>query len=127
MVTNATLTTDLVETGERRDRIGRRITPAARRDELVEAWRASGLTQAEFARREGIIYSSFAAWVQAARRRGRRRPKPSAHLPGRINFIEAAVPRASPSAPLEVRLADGTCVRGASALEVAALVRALRS
>ena len=26
-----------------------------------------------------------------------------------------------------VRLADGTCVRGASALEVAALVRALRS
>ncbi len=59
MVTNTTLTTELVETGERRDRIGRRITPAARRGELVEAWRVSGLTQAEFARREGIICSSL--------------------------------------------------------------------
>lgn len=58
MVTNTTLTTELVETGEKRDRLGRRITPAVRRAELVEGWRASGLTQAEFARREGIIYSS---------------------------------------------------------------------
>ena len=65
MVTNTTV--ELVETGEQRDRIGRRITPTARRAELVAAWRASGLTQAAFARREGIIYSSFAAWVQAER------------------------------------------------------------
>ena len=65
MVTNTTV--ELVETGERRDRIGRRITPAGRRAELVAAWRSSGLTQAAFARAEGIIYSSFAAWVQAAR------------------------------------------------------------
>jgi len=121
MVTNTTQTTELIETGEKRDRIGRRITPAERRAELVEAWRASGLTQAEFARREGVIYSSFAAWVQAARRRrSRRGPKPP------VRFLEAALPRAIPVAPLEVRLPDGTCVRGASAVEVAALVRALR-
>ena len=68
MVTNTTCTTEVVETGETRDRIGRRITPGPRREELVAAWQASGLTQAEFARREGIIYSSFAARVQAARR-----------------------------------------------------------
>ena len=61
MVTNTTYATEVVETGEKRDRIGRRITPRLRREELVAAWRASGLTQAEFARREGIIYSSFAA------------------------------------------------------------------
>lgn len=51
----------LVETGEKRDRLGLRIKPAEWRVELVAAWRESGLTQAEFARREGIIYSSFAA------------------------------------------------------------------
>jgi transposase-like protein len=62
----------LVETGEKRDRIGRRITPGFRRAELVAAWQSSGLTQAEFARKEGIIYSSFAAWVQAARDRSGR-------------------------------------------------------
>lgn len=72
MVTNTTewkasAEASLVETGEKRDRLGRRITPVARRAELVVAWRESGLTQADFARREGIIYSSFAAWVQAAR------------------------------------------------------------
>jgi len=52
MVTNTTATTELVETGETRDRLGRKITPVARREELVGAWQGSGLTQAEFARRE---------------------------------------------------------------------------
>lgn len=123
MVTNTTYATEVVETGEKRDRIGRRITPGPRREELVAAWRASGLTQAEFARREGIIYSSFAAWVQAARKTRKRRGK---MLP--VRFVEAKLPVAGPAmpAPLEVRLADGTVLRGTSAAELAALVKALR-
>ncbi len=44
MVTNPTATMELVETGEQRDRVGRRLTPPARRAELVAAWRHSGLT-----------------------------------------------------------------------------------
>jgi len=128
MVTNATCTTEVVETGEKRDRIGRRITPAGRRAELVEAWQGSGLTQAEFARREGIIYSSFAAWVQAARKRRARRPRAKSR-PEPIRFLEAKLPAVAPvsAALLEVRLADGTLVRGASAAGVAALVRALKA
>ena len=124
MVTNTTCTTELVETGERRDRIGRKITPAGRREELVAAWKSSGLTQAEFARREGVIYSSFAAWVQAARKTRKRRGK---LLP--VRFVEAKLPVTGPAAnaPLEVRLADGTVLRGANAAELAALVKALRS
>jgi len=55
MVTNTTATMELVETGEKRDRIGRRITPVDRRAELVATWQASALTQAAFVRREGII------------------------------------------------------------------------
>ncbi|MEJ1974149.1 MAG: hypothetical protein WDM96_17340 [Lacunisphaera sp.] len=123
MVTNTTVTTELVETGEKRDRIGRRITPAGRRAELVAAWRSSGLTQAAFARREGIIYSSFAAWVQAERlpRSGRARARSAG-----LRFVEAKLPAAVPTAVLEVRLGDGTILRGSSAPELAALVKALR-
>ena len=47
MVTNTTATTELVETGEKRDTLGRRHTPAERRAELLAAYRASGLTQSE--------------------------------------------------------------------------------
>jgi transposase-like protein len=129
MVTNPTDTT-LVETGEKRDRIGRKITPLARRAELVAAWRESGLTQAEFARREGVIYSSFAAWVQAARRNpGAAVPaaKPSARAVEKINFAEVRLPSPRLAVGLEVRLPDGTMLRGASAAELAQLVRALRA
>ncbi len=57
--------TEIIETGEQRDGRGRRITPAARRAEYVEAYRRSGLTQAAFARREGLRYPTFAHWVRS--------------------------------------------------------------
>lgn len=122
MVTNTTATMELVETGEKRDRLGRKITPARRREELVAAWRESGLTQAEFARREGVRYPTFATWVQQERP-GNERVKAS---PGKLRFAEVQVPAATGVPRVEVRLADGTVVRGASAREVAAVARALR-
>jgi hypothetical protein len=97
------------------------------------AWRESGLTQAEFARREGITYSSFAAWVQAERRvaeGGSRAAKPAIRPPQRVNFTEVRLPATAGSAPslgLEVRLPDGTVLRGGSGAELAKLVRALRA
>ncbi len=114
--------TELVETGETRDQLGRKITPAARREELVAAWRQSGLTQAAFARREGVRYPTFASWVQQARRSGGRM---SASAP-QVRFAEVQMPAARSTPGVEVRLADGTVVRGASAAEVAIVVRALR-
>lgn len=132
MVTNTTAATELVDDGEKRDARGRRLTPAARRAELVEAWRQSGLTRAAFARREGLKYPTFATWVQesrpgtrgrcAVRPNGRRREAP-------VRFAEVSLPLAAPTLPLaaiEVRLPDGTVVRGAQGCEVAAVVRALR-
>ena len=111
MVTNTTATMELVETGEKRDRVGRRITPAARREELVGAWQRSGLTQAEFARREGVRYPTFANWVQQARAaNGARKPA----VP-KVRFAEVQLPAKLGVPALEVRLADGTVVCGASA------------
>lgn len=117
-----TTTTELIDTGEKRDGRGRRISNVARRAEAVEAWHASGLTMAAFARREGIKYSTFAGWVLKAARK-----RPKAKRPRFAEVRVGPVLAASASGLLEVRLADGTIARGASAQELAALVRALRA
>lgn len=114
------ISTEIIETGEQRDGRGRRITPVGRRAEHVEAWRRSGLTQAAFARREGLRYPTFAHWVQQANKGA---------LASAVRFAQVRWPQpaASPQSPrMEVQLADGTTVRGGAVEELAALVRALR-
>lgn len=120
MVTNTTTKIELVETGEKRDRVGRKITPAERREELVGAWEGSGLTQAEFARREGVQYPTFASWVQQARAAKGARSAAAQQ----VRFAEVQWPANAGASALEVRLPDGTQLRGGSA---AKLVRALRA
>ena len=117
------ITAEVVETGEKRDRVGRRITPRSRREELVGAWQHSGLTQAEFARREGVQYPTFASWVQQTRAANGARKSATS----KVRFAEVQWPASLGSAALEVRLPDGTLLRGGSAVELAALVRALRT
>ncbi len=116
------ITAEVVDTGERRDARGRRVTPAARRLQLVAAYRASGVTMAAFARRERINYATFAGWVAKATSQG------SAKAP--IKFAQVALPLATsttPADPLEVRFADGTLLRGSRVNDLVALVRALRA
>jgi transposase-like protein len=116
------ITTELVDTGEKRDTRGRRVTPAERRLQMVAAYRASGVTMAAFARRERINYATFAGWVAKATSPN------SAKAP--IKFAEVALPntaRAAALDPLEVRLADGTVLRGSRVSDLVALVRALRA
>jgi transposase-like protein len=116
-----TTTTELIDTGEKRDQRGRRLSQVERRAEAVTAWRGSGQTMAAFARREGLAYSTFAGWVlKAARHRA---------VAKRTGFAEVRVGPVLGSAPaglLEVRLPDGMVVRGASPAELATLVKALR-
>jgi hypothetical protein len=90
---------------------------------MVQTYQASGLTMAEFARREGIKYATFAGWVAKAARLAPAR--------GPIKFAEVRLPLSpavtGTNAALEVRLADGTAIRGERVADVAALVRMLRS
>lgn len=92
----------------------------------MSAWRGSGLTQAAFAKREGVRYSTFAHWVQQAARKTPAVRSPRTNLPRQVKFAEVALPAALAPA-LEVRLPDGTLLRGGNAAELAKLVRALRS
>ena len=112
-----------MDTGEKRDERGRRVTMAAHRAEVVAEYERSGLTMAAFARRERIKYPTFAGWVAKAQRGPAKPPL--------IKFSEIKLPAApretSTEAAVEVRLPDGTVVRGARVAEVVALVRALRS
>ena len=110
-----TITTELVETGAKRDGRGRRIATTEEREALVAQYRESGLTQKAFAEREGIKFSTFTAWVQGRRHAGK---------PGRkVRFAQLPM---MATAGLAVQLPDGMIVRGTNASEVAELVRALR-
>ena len=118
------ITAELVETGDKRDTRGRRVTTAERRAHLVHAYQASGLTMAAFARREGIKYATFAHWVIKAQKTAPAKP--------RIKFAELQLPfppsvTGTTSDHLEVRLPDGTVLRGTRVPDVVALVRALRA
>ena|SRR5688572_25411787 len=119
-----TIVAEVVDNGEKRDGRGRRLTAADRRAEVVRAYHASGLTMAAFARRERIKYPTFANWVLKTAKRPMHR--------NAIEFAQVRLPLMS--APtgtganhLEVRLPDGTMVRGGRVEEMAALVQALRS
>ncbi len=91
--------------------------------QLVQGCRASGQTMAAFARRERINDVTSAGWVAEASRELGAHPA--------LKFAELALPFAPPPAlpaeVQEVRLADGTVLRGSCVADVVALVRALRA
>lgn len=115
---------EVVETGERRNKLGHRILPGSERARLMAAFQASGLTMAAFARREAINYATLAGWMSKVER---------APVPARKPIAFAQVQLPGPVAMtrndemLEVRLPDGTVLRGRRAMELAALIRALRA
>ena len=115
------ITAEIIDTGQRRDAKGRKVTERVRRLELVEEYRGSGLTMAEYVRREGLNYSTFAGWVA----------KTSRAVGGAIRFAEVRMPGTGAGTTagglLEVRLADGTVLRGGDAGKLAALIKALRN
>jgi len=120
----AVTTTEIVDVGGKRTRRGHCVLPVAERSRLIAEYHASGMTMAASARRESIKYATFAGWVAKAARRS--------IGPSRIEFARVQVPdsaaRSGASADtLEVRLPDGTMLRGGGVADLAAFIRVLRS
>lgn len=115
------ISTEVVDSGPKRDSRGRRVSDQSRRTELLAAYDQSGLTQKAFAQREGVNVHTFVSWLQQ-----RRRALVPTATTAPVEFTE--LPWSGARSPgLEVVLPDGAAVRGTVAAEVAALVRLLRS
>ena len=116
------ISAEVVETGDRRDTRGRKRVTAERREKLLAAWRMSGKTMAAFARAEGISYPTMAGWASRANK--------TSTDSAPFTFAQVQVPEmdafAQSDRMLEVRLADGTMVRGRTTADMIALVRGLR-
>lgn len=112
--------TEVVDSGGKRDERGRRIVSAAERERILAEYAASGLTQSAFARREGLAYGTFVAWL------GRQKREGAAKRPSPVRFEQVHLESAASGALVEVRLPNGMMVRGAAVAPVAELVRALR-
>lgn len=108
--------------GQKQDERGRRLRSREDWTNLVALYEQSGLTQKAFAKREGIKYATFVAWLGRLRREQRAAGPPRASFATlRLDSMPAA------RAPLEVILPDGTRLRGDEASQVAGLVKALRA
>jgi transposase-like protein len=104
------------------DTRGRVRASREQRRVILDEFERSGTSAAQFARRAGLKYSTFAAWVH---RYGQRK-RPASKSP--VRLLEAVVASAPLTSALEVQLPGGARleVREASQIPlVAALVRAL--
>ena len=99
--------------GARRERLS-----AQRREALLDEFERSGLSGVQFARRAGLKYPTFAAWVQNRRRKTQATPSPSRTKA--VAFIEA-VPDADPRGVLTVELAGVARVEVRSASQLHAV------
>ena len=108
----------LAEDQPKIDTQGRKILEEGRWRELIESYESSGLTQVQFARREGVNYHTFVARLGRHRRAGSKKVV-------KAKFLEARLPTA-PAVRLEVTLPCGMVARGDDAQALARLIRALR-
>jgi transposase-like protein len=109
---------ELVETGAKKDARGRRLAVREEAQAALAAYERSGLTQREFAKREGIKFFTFTGWLKRYRRPGE---KPA--------FAEVRVatptPKLAPRSKLTVKLPSGLVVRGTDAAQMADLIKRL--
>ena len=105
---------EVVDMGTKRDARGRKLAVLREREALIAAYERSGLTQRDFAAKEGIKFFTFTGWLRSRRERATKR-----------SFAEVKVAKLRPASILEVGLPGGAVVRGTEVEQIAALVRAL--
>lgn len=103
----------------KRDRRGRRMTPAAQRTAMVEGYRESGMTMEQFAKAEGIKRNTLAKWVYLHdQRMGAGAPVAAGRSFAQVNMVSG------PSATwaFEVVLPNGWLVRAVDATALTQLL-----
>jgi hypothetical protein len=99
--------------GPHRERVS-----AQRREALLDEFERSGLSGAQFARRAGLKYPTFAAWRRNRRRKTHATPSPSRTKA--VAFIEA-LPDEDPRGVLSVELAGVARVEVGSSSQLRAV------
>jgi hypothetical protein len=111
------------------DEIGRRKTPAARREQLLDEFERSGLSGAKFAALTGIKYSTFAAWASRRRKQpgANRKSPPKPADP--VRWLEALVePRPSATGSgVVLRLPGGVSLEMTQASQSSLIVSLIRA
>jgi len=106
---------ELVETGARKDSRGRRLAVREEARAAIAAYERSGMTQREFAQREGIKFHTFTSWLKRFR-----------HADEKPAFAQVRLAKPPPrSSKLTVKMPSGLVVRGTDASQVAELIRLL--
>ena len=106
------------------DTLGRVTVPAENREEILDAFEASSMSGAAFAKAHGIKVSTFATWIQKRRRsRGdyndqeiRRKLRMKSEQPkasSSIQLLEVTLdnPEPQPKTPLELELPNGAKIK----------------
>ena len=106
----------------RKDRRGRILRSAEDRRELIERYKASGLSKAEFCRRHGLKLSTLYNWMSSGRGKVRRRTRPAN---GRVKFAQMEMALGK-GAPIEIELPSRLCIRLRDATVVGDLVKFVR-
>ena len=112
------------------DKLGRVQVPAERREAILDEFERSGMSGAAFAKLHGIKYQTFAGW-RAKRKKNATEGKPAVAP----QFVvletgESGEMATGPGEGMEIKLADGTCLRVCSrdqAVLAADFIRSLRS
>ena len=110
------------------DSQGRRIVSRERWAEILAGYPQSGLTQAQYAKREGVNYHTLVARWQRQRQESLQTAPRAGSLAatgGGAGFIEITTTTWGATLPLEVVLPAGIIVRGTEPALVARLVQAL--
>jgi len=77
--------------------------------ELMDRWKASGLTQRAFAKQEGMAYSRFQYWRRRALEASRRKPAKRLAAPVQFDAVRVAPDAEAPcpSVTFELRTSSG--------------------
>ena len=104
------------------DSLGRARTDRAKRDGILDAFEASGMSGASFARQHGIRYSTFAYWVHR-----RRKLKDCGATPTVPKFAEVIVrPSVNTVPTLSIRFPGGANAEVHNADEIALAATLIR-